>query len=200
MLIVVSLVMVPMTLLAAEWSEVTDERLLEADKDANNWLSYYPTYDGWHHSPLSQINAQTVKQLAEWLLSLGSRTLGCGTVPSIQHYEAGAVLVLLSGFLLRVVVILSSEGVYAMWHGAGTAVVLMLLVGLGACTSPEASWTRGGGLGSNRGNRDAAVEMHAAAQPYYQTPCRLPFDCRSVPGTPGEAKQGLLKNTRQQEP
>jgi hypothetical protein len=75
----------------------------------------------------------------------------------------------------------------------------MLLVGLGACTSPVASRTRGGGLGSDMGNRDVAVEMHAGVQPYYQTPCRLPFDCRSVPGTPGEAQQGLLKHARQQE-
>jgi alcohol dehydrogenase (cytochrome c) len=72
MLIMVSLVTVPMTLLAAEWSEVTDGRLLEADKDANNWLTYYRTYNGWRYSPLSQINAQTVKRLTpKWLLSLG---------------------------------------------------------------------------------------------------------------------------------
>jgi len=72
MLIVVLLVTVPMTLLAAEWSEVTDGRLLEADKDANNWLTYYRTYNGWRYSPLSQINAQTVKRLTpKWLLSLG---------------------------------------------------------------------------------------------------------------------------------
>jgi hypothetical protein len=44
MLIMVLLVTVPMTLLAAEWSEVTDGRLLEADKDANNWLTYYRTH------------------------------------------------------------------------------------------------------------------------------------------------------------
>jgi alcohol dehydrogenase (cytochrome c) len=72
MLIMVWLVTVPMTLLAAEWSEVTDGRLLEADKDANNWLTYYRTYNGWRYSPLSQINAQTVKRLTpKWLLSLG---------------------------------------------------------------------------------------------------------------------------------
>jgi alcohol dehydrogenase (cytochrome c) len=72
MLIMVLLVTVPMTLLAAEWSEVTDGRLLEADKDANNWLTYYRTYNGWRYSPLSQINAQTVKRLTpKWLLSLG---------------------------------------------------------------------------------------------------------------------------------
>ena len=87
-----------------------------------------------------------------------------------------------------------------MWRGAGTLVLLMLLVGLGACTSPEASRTRGGGAGGDGGNRDAVVEMHAGAQPYYHTPCRLPFDCRPVPSTPGEARQGLLKNARHQEP
>jgi hypothetical protein len=87
-----------------------------------------------------------------------------------------------------------------MWRGAGTLVLLMLLVGLGACTSPEASRTRGGGAGGDVGNRDAVVQIHAGAQPYYHTPCRLPFDCRSVPGTPGEARQGLLKNGRHQEP
>ncbi len=72
MLVMMSFVTVPMTLLAAEWSEVTDGRLLEADKDANNWLTYYRTYNGWRYSPLSQINAQTVKRLTpKWLLSLG---------------------------------------------------------------------------------------------------------------------------------
>jgi alcohol dehydrogenase (cytochrome c) len=72
MLVMVWLIAVPMTVLAAEWSEVTDGRLLEADKDANNWLTYYRTYNGWRYSPLSQINAQTVKRLApKWMLSLG---------------------------------------------------------------------------------------------------------------------------------
>jgi hypothetical protein len=87
-----------------------------------------------------------------------------------------------------------------MWRRAGTAVLLMLLVGLGACTSPEASRTRGGGAGGDVGNRDAVVEIHAGAQPYYHTPCRLPFDCRPEPSTPGEAKQDLLKSARHQEP
>ena len=51
---------------------MTDGRLLEADKDANTWLTYYRTYNGWRHSPLAQINAQTVKRLTpKWLLSLG---------------------------------------------------------------------------------------------------------------------------------
>jgi hypothetical protein len=87
-----------------------------------------------------------------------------------------------------------------MWRGAGTAVLLMLCVGLGACTSPEASRTRGGGAGGDVGNRDAVVEMHAGAQPYYHTPCRLPLDCRPVPGTPGAARPELVKNAQHREP
>lgn len=72
MLIMVSLVTVPTALLAAEWAEVTDSRLLEADKDAGNWLTYYRTYNGWRYSPLSQVNVQTVKRLTpKWMLSLG---------------------------------------------------------------------------------------------------------------------------------
>ncbi len=86
-----------------------------------------------------------------------------------------------------------------MWRGVSTS-VLLLLLGLGACTSPEASRTRGGGAGGDVGNRDAVVEIHAGAQPYYHTPCRLPFDCRPVPGTTGEARQGLLNNAQHQEP
>jgi hypothetical protein len=87
-----------------------------------------------------------------------------------------------------------------MWRRAGTSVLLMLLLGLSACISPEASRTRGGGAGGDVGNRDAVVEIHAGAQPYYHTPCRLPFDCRPVPSTPGEARPELLKNARHQEP
>src|SRR5215813_6715849 len=62
----------PLAVLAAEWAEVTDARLLEADKDANNWLTYYRTYNGWRYSPLSQITPQTAARLTpKWLLSLG---------------------------------------------------------------------------------------------------------------------------------
>jgi alcohol dehydrogenase (cytochrome c) len=66
------LVAAPMAVAAAEWAEVTDWRLLEADKDANNWLTYYRTYNGWRYSPLNQINTQTVQRLTpQWMLSLG---------------------------------------------------------------------------------------------------------------------------------
>jgi alcohol dehydrogenase (cytochrome c) len=66
------LLVAPMPVLAAEWSAVTDWRLLEADKDANNWLTYYRTYNGWRYSPLSQVNLQNIRRLTpKWMLALG---------------------------------------------------------------------------------------------------------------------------------
>jgi alcohol dehydrogenase (cytochrome c) len=56
----------------AEWAGVTDDRLLNADKDPNNWLMYYRTYSGWRYSPLSQVNRQTVRKLVpKWIFSFG---------------------------------------------------------------------------------------------------------------------------------
>lgn len=42
---------------------------------------------------------------------------------------------------------------------------------LAACSSPEASRTRGGGAGADVGNWEQPVKLHAGAQPYYETPC-----------------------------
>src|SRR5256712_13126231 len=57
---------------AVKWTPVTDERLLNAAKDPNNWLQYYRTQDGWSYSPLGQVNAGNVKRLQiKWMKSLG---------------------------------------------------------------------------------------------------------------------------------
>ncbi|MBI3325900.1 MAG: hypothetical protein HYZ81_04255 [Nitrospinae bacterium] len=57
---------------AADWTAVTDERLLNAGKEADNWLMYYRTYDGWRHSPLNQISTQNAAKLVpKWFLALG---------------------------------------------------------------------------------------------------------------------------------
>jgi hypothetical protein len=55
--------------------------------------------------------------------------------------------------------------------------IVVLALGLGACSSPEATRTRGGGRGADVGNRGAVVEIHAGARPYYQTPCRIATGC-----------------------
>jgi outer membrane protein assembly factor BamB len=53
--------------------EVASERLLNADKDPNNWPMYYGNYQGWRYSPLQQINATNVKRLAvKWKFRTGS--------------------------------------------------------------------------------------------------------------------------------
>jgi hypothetical protein len=51
-----------------------------------------------------------------------------------------------------------------------------------ACASPEAARTRGGGSGADVGNRSDPVELHAGAEPYYQTPCVTePVECNGPP-------------------
>ena len=61
----------------------------------------------------------------------------------------------------------------AQYIDRGLLLVILAMVSV-ACTSPEAQRSRGGGPGADVGNRDAVVEIHAGAQPYYQTPCRGP--------------------------
>ncbi len=57
---------------AWEWAPVTDDRLLNAAKDPNNWLQYYRTQNGWSYSPLGQINTGNVKKIqVKWMMSLG---------------------------------------------------------------------------------------------------------------------------------
>ena len=52
--------------------EVTYERLLNADKEPNNWLTYYGSYKGWRYSRLNQINTTNVKRLvAKWAFQTG---------------------------------------------------------------------------------------------------------------------------------
>lgn len=51
-----------------------------------------------------------------------------------------------------------------------------------ACSSPEAARTRGGGPGADVKNWGQPVEIHAGAQPYYQTPCVTdPVECNGPP-------------------
>ena len=53
------------------------------------------------------------------------------------------------------------------WLGATALVVLLL----GACTSPEATRSRGAGAGADvRNVRGDEVELHAGSEPYWSTP------------------------------
>jgi alcohol dehydrogenase (cytochrome c) len=44
-------------------ADVTPERLVNADKEPQNWLMNHRTYDGQRFSPLTRINRDTVKGL-----------------------------------------------------------------------------------------------------------------------------------------
>ena len=50
---------------------------------------------------------------------------------------------------------------------------LACIIAAAACTSPEATRTRGGGPGADPGNRDGIVEIHQGAEPFHDTPCRM---------------------------
>jgi alcohol dehydrogenase (cytochrome c) len=78
-----SLVLVPLALLsfmltppparAAEWPDVTDDRLLNAESERTTWLMYNRTYNGWRYSPLDQINTGNIKKLVpKWILTGGA--------------------------------------------------------------------------------------------------------------------------------
>lgn len=65
-------------------AQVTSERILSADEETGNWLTYNRTYDSRHHSPLDQINRENVGDLElKWVFQ--SR--------SLEKYEATPLVV-----------------------------------------------------------------------------------------------------------
>ncbi len=61
-----------------------------------------------------------------------------------------------------------------------TALVLAAAAALGGCESPEATRTRGGGPGADRGNRPADVKMHEGSQQFWETPVLIRGDSGSL--------------------
>jgi alcohol dehydrogenase (cytochrome c) len=56
----------------APGADVTYDRLLNADKEPQNWLTYYGNYRGWRYSALDQINTTNVKRLVvKWAFQTG---------------------------------------------------------------------------------------------------------------------------------
>jgi alcohol dehydrogenase (cytochrome c) len=53
-------------------AQVTYERLLSADRDSKNWLTYSGRYSGWRYSTLSQIDLGNASHLAmQWAFQVG---------------------------------------------------------------------------------------------------------------------------------
>ena len=71
--------------------------------------------------------------------------------------------------------------------------VSMLLVGcvaVAACTSPEATRTRGDGPGADVGNRRDTVNLHEGSDPFWKTPNRIPGE-QHPPLAPARQAQQL---------
>jgi hypothetical protein len=65
---------------------------------------------------------------------------------------------------------------------ASLRMTTVFLLGFTACSSPEASRTRGGGPGADVKNWNLPVELHAGAEPYHDTPCVTePVECNGPP-------------------
>jgi hypothetical protein len=54
------------------------------------------------------------------------------------------------------------------------AAMLCACGALSACTSPEATRSRGQGPGADVGNRTSVVKMHEGSEPFWKTPKRIP--------------------------
>ncbi|MEA2947792.1 MAG: hypothetical protein QOI40_3122, partial [Alphaproteobacteria bacterium] len=60
---------------ASQAAEVTPERLVNADKEPQNWLMNHRTYDGQRYSPLARIDRDNVKGLKlAYAVALGGST------------------------------------------------------------------------------------------------------------------------------
>jgi PQQ-dependent dehydrogenase (methanol/ethanol family) len=63
-------------------ADVTWDRLLNADKDPNNWVMYHGDFTGWHYSGLDQINTSNVGDLhLAWQHSPASSKRGIQSFP-----------------------------------------------------------------------------------------------------------------------
>ncbi len=70
-LLLLSLLMVACRSQEAGWTHVGEDRLLNAEKDSNNWLMVNRTYDSKRYSPLAQINRTNVQKLSpRWTFSM----------------------------------------------------------------------------------------------------------------------------------
>ena len=56
-------------------ADVTSDRLLKADSEPGNWMTYHGNYQSWHYSGLSEINTGNVKGLTEAWSHVASRSV-----------------------------------------------------------------------------------------------------------------------------
>ena len=63
---------------------IDPSRIEFADKNPNDWLTYHGSYKSWHYSPLDQINAENIDQLAvAWTHHPGKSVRGLQSFPLV---------------------------------------------------------------------------------------------------------------------
>src|SRR4030095_15137409 len=63
-------------------ADVDHQRLLKADKEPDNWMTYHGSYNSWHYSALKDINTTNVKQLkVAWSHVASRSTRGLQSYP-----------------------------------------------------------------------------------------------------------------------
>ena len=71
---------------AARAADVDHRRLVDADKNPADWLTYHGTYRSWHYSGLDQINAGNVNRLkVAWLHATPKSTRGLQLFPLVAE-------------------------------------------------------------------------------------------------------------------
>jgi len=63
-------------------SDVTYERIKNADKYPGDWMTYHGSYKSWHYSPLDQISSKNVDKLRiAWTHSMPRAIRGLQSMP-----------------------------------------------------------------------------------------------------------------------
>ncbi len=70
----VTVVTLMLTAPAATAADVDAQRLVDADKEPDNWMTYHGTYRSWHYSRLAEINTSNVAKLREAWSHVASRS------------------------------------------------------------------------------------------------------------------------------
>src|SRR5262245_66286209 len=75
-------------------AEVDFQRLLKADKEPDNWMTYHGSYNSWHYSALKDVNTTNVKRLkVAWSHVASRSTRGLQSYPLVVDgglYYSGA--------------------------------------------------------------------------------------------------------------
>ncbi len=70
---------------ATHAQDVTTTRIEHADKEPQNWLTFYGNYKGWSYSPLNQITRENVKRIVPvWAFPAGFPSGAAGLRPGLE--------------------------------------------------------------------------------------------------------------------